>query len=51
VTLAVEGAQNATGIDQLNSHSSNGKFIKDGMLFIIRDGRIYTAQGVEVFVP
>lgn len=50
VTLAVEGAQTATGIDQLNSPSNNGKFIQNGQLFIIRDGRIYTAQGVEVFV-
>ena len=48
VTLSVNGTQTTTGIDQLNSHSANGKFIKDGQLFIIRDGRTYNAQGFEI---
>lgn len=48
VTLSVNGTQTTTGIDQLNSHSANGKFIKDGQLFIIRDGRTYNAQGIEL---
>lgn len=48
VTLSVNGTQTTTGIDQLNSNSANGKFIKDGQLFIIRDGRTYNAQGIEL---
>lgn len=48
VTLSVNGTQTTTGIDQLNSHSANGKFIKNGQLFIIRDGRTYNAQGIEL---
>ena len=35
-----------TGIDEiLNKNSSAGKFIKDGQLFILRDGKAYNAQG------
>ena len=48
VTLSVNGTQTTTGVDQLNSHSANGKFIKDGQLFIIRDGRTSNAQGIEL---
>lgn len=50
VMLYVNGTQTATGIDQLNSNPSNGKFIENGQLFIIRDGRIYNAQGAEIIV-
>lgn len=48
VTLAVEGTNATTGIDQLSSTPANGKFIKEGQLFIIRDGRTYNAQGIEI---
>lgn len=48
VTLAVEGTNATTGIDQLISTPANGKFIKEGQLFIIRDGRTYNAQGIEI---
>lgn len=37
------------GIDQIdNSQSSDGKFIKDGQLFIIRDGKTYNVLGTIV---
>ena len=48
VTLAVEGTNATTGIDQLSSTPANGKFIKEGQLFIIRNGRTYNAQGIEI---
>ena len=39
----------ATGIEDIvNGQSSNRKFIKDGQLFIERDGKTFNAQGVEV---
>ena len=39
-----------TGIEQVSQElrAKNQKLIKDGQLFIIRDGKIYTAQGMEV---
>ena len=37
------------GIDQIvNGQSSNRKFFKDGILYIIRNGKIYTATGIEI---
>lgn len=48
IVLYVNGTETTTGFDQLNSTSANGKFIKDGQLFIIRDGRTYNAQGIEI---
>ncbi|MCR5532489.1 MAG: hypothetical protein K6F10_01250 [Paludibacteraceae bacterium] len=39
----------ATGVDEIvNGQSSNRKFIKDGQLFIEREGKTFNAQGVEV---
>ena len=36
-------------IDEIVNHqSSNRKYIKDGQLLIIRDGKVYTVQGVQV---
>ena len=39
-----------TGIEQVGQElkAKSQKLIKDGQLFIIRDGKIYTAQGMEV---
>ena len=43
------GTNPATGVDEIvNGQSSNRKFIKDGQLFIERDGKTFNAQGVEV---
>ena len=37
-----------TGIDTTDIHqSANAKFIKDGILYIRHNGRVYTAQGAE----
>lgn len=48
IVLYVNGTQTTTGIDQLSSTPANGKFIKDGQLFILRDGKTYNAQGIEI---
>ena len=43
-----------TAIDQiyedgiLNGQSSDGKFFRDGQLFFLRDGKVYTVTGQEV---
>lgn len=45
----VFGPQNATGIDLINDSSkSNGKLLINGVLYIIRDGNTYNAQGMLV---
>jgi hypothetical protein len=31
-----------------NHQSANGKFLKDGQLFILWDGKTYTVSGAEV---
>ena len=37
-----------TGIDTTDIHqSANAKFVKDGILYIRHNGRVYTAQGAE----
>ena len=41
-----DAPQSPTAIDEIvNKQSSNHKFIKDGQLFILRDGKIYNAMG------
>jgi len=47
--LRIGGANMPTGIDQIvNGKCPNGKFIKDGQLFIIRDGKTYNAMGQKL---
>ena len=38
------------GIEEIivNRKSSNRKFIKDGMIYIVRDGKLFNAQGAEI---
>lgn len=47
VTISKKGA---SAIEDVNHKSEiiNQKFIRDGQLFILRDGKIFNAQGVEV---
>lgn len=46
---AVGVGDSYSGINQIvNDQSSNHKFIKDGQLFILRDGKTYNALGVEI---
>jgi hypothetical protein len=46
---AVEIPSTPTAIDQMvNGTCSNGKFLKNGQLIIIRDGKEYNALGVEI---
>ena len=45
----VFGPQNATGIDLINDSSkANGKLLINGVLYIIRDGNTYNAQGMLI---
>ena len=45
----VEADHTPTSLDEIvNRNSSNRKLIRDGQLFIFRDGKMYNAQGVEV---
>ena len=45
----VFGPQQATGIDLINDSSkTNGKLLINGVLYIIRDGNTYNAQGMLV---
>jgi len=37
-----------TGLDEVESQGNAQKLIRDGQLFILRDGRIFNAQGVRV---
>ena len=38
-----------TGIDQIaDGQSSNGKYMIDGVLYIVRDGKLFNAKGVQV---
>ena len=50
LTMGIEKATPPTGIDEtiVNRKSLNRKFIKDGQLFILRDGKLYNAQGALV---
>lgn len=45
----VRDCSGTTGVDEtITPDPSNRKFLRDGQLLIIRDGKIYNAQGVEV---
>ncbi len=50
VTLGVYGTQTATGFDPVTGNPSSVtlKYIENGHLFIIRDGKTYNAQGQVV---
>ena len=41
----VFGEQTATGMENISAHPAPAKFMLDGVLYIIRDGRTYNAQG------
>ena len=48
LALSIEEDE-ATGIDQIeNRQSSNRKFIKDGQLFILRDGKTFNVLGSQL---
>ena len=49
VAKIVFGEQTATGIDQMGVDAkSNGKLLINGVLYIIRDGKTYNAQGILI---
>lgn len=43
-----EGQGGGQGVENVNINAKTAKFIKDGQLFIIRDGKTFNAQGAEV---
>ncbi|MCR4664425.1 MAG: DUF285 domain-containing protein [Paludibacteraceae bacterium] len=48
-SITIIPAKTATGIEALeNGKSADGKFVKDGILYILHDGRLYNAQGAEI---
>ena len=48
-SITVIPAKTTTGIDtQDNGRTSDRKFIKDGILYIRHNGRVYTAQGQQI---
>ncbi|GEM_PF-7131999 len=48
LTIAEEGGE-STGIDTINGEAqAEGKMMIDGQLYILRDGRLYNAQGAVV---
>lgn len=49
VAKIVFGEQTATGVDQMGVDAkSNGKLLINGVLYIIRDGKTYNAQGILI---
>lgn len=50
ITAIFKNTGDTTGIEELNHKSEilNHKFLKDGILFIERNGKTYNAQGAEV---
>lgn len=43
------GDENPTGMDQMvNGKCENAKILRHGVLYIIRDGRTYNAQGIQI---
>lgn len=44
----VFGRQSPTGVDQISEQAAPAKFMLDGVLYIIRDGRTYNAQGMLI---
>ena len=45
VTLSVNGEQVITDIDQINDQMTNTKYMENGILYILREGKVYNAQG------
>lgn len=45
VRMAVEQEQTATGLEDVVMQGSNGKIIRDGQLYIYRDGQMYDVMG------
>ena len=49
--LTVEAVTPQTAIDQVNSEETNGecsKFIRDGQMYIRKNGRLYNLQGIKL---
>lgn len=42
------GDENPTGMDQISEKAAPAKIMMNGVLYIIRDGRTYNAQGIQI---
>jgi len=42
------GDENPTGMDQISEKATPAKIMMNGVLYIIRDGRTYNAQGIQI---
>jgi len=45
ISLMVEDMQTPTALDEVTATEENAKFILNGQLYILRDGKLYNAQG------
>ena len=45
ISLMVEDMQTPTALDEVTVNQENAKFILNGQLYILRDGKLYNAQG------
>ena len=49
VTVTAHFVADPTGMGQVSgSQAADGKFIKNGQLYILRDGKVYNVQGLEI---
>lgn len=45
IRLFLDGEQVITDIDQINDQMTNTKYMENGILYILREGKVYNAQG------
>jgi len=45
IRLFLDGEQVITDIDQINDQMTNTKYMENGILYILREGKLYNAQG------
>lgn len=45
IRLFLNGEQVVTDIDQINDQMTNTKYMENGILYILREGKVYNAQG------
>ena len=48
VKIIPENAPNAIDVVKSAKSLGNGKYLQNGRLYIVRDGRVYNVQGIEV---
>jgi hypothetical protein len=48
VKIIPENAPDAIDVVKAAKSLGDGKYLQNGQLYIVRDGRVYNAQGIEV---